>query len=221
MAIFDRLSQKRKLKLFLASSAIFTMGVGLFAAATMEQPIGEKNKAAYEYGGDFILKNHTGDIALTDFRNKVVVAYFGFLNCTEACPTSMGTIVSAIGKLSHEERDKLQVLFISVDPERDDMNALKEFSGYYAKRFENENNPNLITAITGTKDEIAKVSDEYGVFYDLVDLEESGLAYTVDHSSRFYMIGGDGKLVTTMSHTTTPTELAANIKRLQKETLTQ
>lgn len=220
MSIFNRLSTQSKTKLFLASSVISMLGIGLFAAATIDQPLDQKNKAVYDYGGDFVLHNHKGDIALTDFRNKVVVAYFGFLNCTEACPVSMGTIVSAIGKLSHEERDKLQVFFISVDPARDDIEALKEFSDYYAKRFENEKNPNLIMAITGTQDEIDKVSEDYGVFFDLVDLEGSGLGYTVDHSSRFYMIGGDGKLVTTMNHSTTPTELAAKIKRLQQETLT-
>lgn len=219
MAIFDRLSTRRKVSLFATIMFILMCGIGIFAAATSDQPLGEKFKDVSEYGGEFTLRNHMGEISLSDYKGKVVIAYFGFLNCTEACPISMGTIVKAISKLSHEERDKLQVFFISVDPARDDIDALKEFSDYYAKRFANENNPNIITAITGTEEEIAKVSEDYGVFFDLVDLEGSGLGYTVDHSSRFYMIGGDGKLVTTMNHSTTPTELAARIQQLEKDTL--
>ncbi|PIE47542.1 MAG: electron transporter [Gammaproteobacteria bacterium] len=217
MAIFDRLSTRRKVSLFVIIMFILMCGLGIFAALTSDQPLGEKFKDISKYGGDFTLHNHTGDISLSDYQGKVVILYFGFLNCTEACPVSMGTIVGAIGKLSHEEREKLQVFFISVDPARDDLESLKQFSDYYAKRFKNEANPNMIMAITGTQDEIDKVSDDYGVFFDLVDLEGSGLGYTVDHSSRFYMIGGDGKLVTTMSHSTTPTELAERIRRLEKE----
>lgn len=217
MAIFDRLSTRRKVSLFATIMFILMCGIGIFAAATSDQPLGEKFKDVSEYGGEFTLRNHMGEISLSDYKGKVVIAYFGFLNCTEACPVSMGTIVSAIGRLNHEEREKLQVFFISVDPARDDLESLKQFSDYYAKRFKNEANPNIIMAITGTEDEIDKVSDDYGVFFDLVDLEGSGLGYTVDHSSRFYMIDGNGKLITTMNHSTTPTELAARIKRMQQE----
>lgn len=219
MGFFSRLSTPQKVKLFATTTLVSLLGLGIFAAATSDQPLGEGMKTVSEYGGDFTLRNHMGEISLSDYKGKVVIAYFGFLNCTEACPISMGTVVKAISKLSHEERDKLQVFFISVDPARDDLPALKEFADYYAKRFKNESNPNMIMAITGTEEEIEKVSDDYGVFFDLVDLEGSGLGYTVDHSSRFYMIGGDGKLVTTMNHSTTPTELAAKIKQLEEETL--
>lgn len=218
---FNRLSNEHKTKIWLSFAVVFILGLGLFAATTSEQPIGQKHKPIYEYGGDFVLQNHEGDIALKDYRGKIVVAYFGFLNCTEACPLSMATIVRAVDKLTPEQREKLQVFFISVDPKRDDVNALKEFADHYAKRFAEDSNSNIIMAITGTKDNIKKVSDQYGVFFDLVDLEGSGLRYTIDHSSRFYMIGGDGNLVTSMSHSTTPTELAAKIKELQAETINQ
>lgn len=219
MAFVDKISKSHKMKLGLTAAIISILGLTMFAAATSEQPIGEKHKAVYDYGGDFVLKNHTGNIALKDFRGKVVVAYFGFLNCTEACPLSMATIVKAVDKLTPEEREKLQVFFISVDPKRDDIESLKEFADHYAKRFKNDSNPNLIQAITGTQEEIDAVSKQYGVFFDLIDMEGSGLQYTIDHSSRFYMIGGDGDLVTAMNHSTTPTELAAKIKELQNETL--
>lgn len=215
MNIFDRLSTQRKIKLSLALGVLFTFGVVILAVTTLEQPIGQKYKPIYEYGGDFTLKSYQGDVALQDYRGKVVVVYFGFLNCTEACPISMGTIFNAIHKLTPAQRDKLQVFFISVDPKRDDLKSLHEFSQHFAEEFANEKNPNIIMGLTGTQPQIDSLSEQYGVFFDLVDMEGSALAYTVDHSSRFYMIGKDGKLVTSMNHSTTPIELAAKIKELQ------
>ncbi len=207
----------KKLKYFIIFGIIFIVSVLLLAVTTSDQPLGEKHKPVYDYGGDFTLRNHKGDVSLQDFRGKVVVIYFGFLSCTEACPISMGTIIKATDKLTPEERAKMQVLFISVDPDRDDVNDLKEFADYYAKRFKDDVNPNMIMAITGTKKEIDDLSKQYGVFFEIVDLEGSAVPYTVDHSSRFYMIDGDGKLVTTMGHSTTPTELATQIKQMQQK----
>ncbi len=210
-------NNNKKAKLFLLCVILFILAVAVLAVTTIDQPLGEKHKAVYEYGGDFTLRNHKGDVALKDFRGKVVIVYFGFLSCTEACPVSMGTIIKATDKLTPEERAKMQVLFVSVDPKRDDLNDLKEFAKYYEKRFQDDVNPNMIMAITGTQKEIDDLSKQYGVFFKIVDLEGSAVPYTVDHSSRFYMIDGDGKLVTTMGHSTTPTELASQIKEMQKD----
>lgn len=212
----SKLSSQQKNKLGLAFGIMSVLGLGLFYAATIEKPIDEKYKPVYEYGGDFTLQSYEGAVSLQDFRNKVVVMYFGFLNCTEACPISMATIVGAIHKLTPAQRDKLQVFFVSVDPERDDIQSITDFSKHYAQHFAKENNPNIIMGLTGTKEEMKAVSKLYGVFFDLVDLEGSAMGYTVDHSSRFYMVGGDGKLQATMNHSTTPIELAAKIKEMQK-----
>ncbi len=215
----NELSNNKKVKYSLISVFVFLFAVMLLAVVTWEQPIGQKHKPIYEYGGDFVLRNHTGEVALKDFRNKVVVVYFGFLSCTEACPISMGTIIKATDKLTPEERAKMQVLFVSVDPARDDEKDLKAFADYYAKRFKDDVNPNMILAVTGTQEEIDKLSEQYGVFFDIVDLEGSGVPYTIDHSSRFYMIGGDGKLIDSMGHSTTPTELAMRIRQLEETTI--
>ncbi len=206
----------KKLKLFFLFGIIFVTCVLLLAVTTSDQPLGEKHKTVCEYGGDFTLRNHNGDVSLKDFRGKVVVIYFGFLSCTEACPISMGTIIKATDKLTPEERAKMQVLFVSVDPKRDDVKDLKEFADYYAKRFKDDANPNMVLAVTGTQKEIDDLSKQYGVFFKIVDLEGSAVPYTVDHSSRFYMIDTDGKLITTMGHSTTPTELATQIRQMQQ-----
>lgn len=135
------------------------------------------------------------------------VLYFGFLNCTEACPASIAVFRSALAQLSEEEKQAVQFVFISVDPARDSLDDLDAFSSYYGGD---------MVAVTGSEQEIDALTRDYGVFFDLVDLEGSALEYTVDHSSRFYMVDQTGDLLTTMSHSTTPTELAARIQQIIK-----
>lgn len=169
-------------------------------------PIGEKYKPLSDLGGPFTLETKKGPFSLSDIEGKVGIVYFGFLSCTEACPASIGVVKAAYKQLSEQEREGVQFLFISVDPDRDSLEDLYEFGDYYDNDF---------VALTGTQEQIDKVTSDYGVFFELTDLEGSALEYTVDHSSRFYMIDQAGKLFTTMSHSTTASELAARIKQLQ------
>lgn len=178
------------------------VGIYLF---DRDLPLGEQYKTVDQYGGPFTLQSGDGAVSLSDFKGKVVVAYFGFLNCTEACPASMAVLNKAFKKLSEDELNQIQALFISVDPERDSIEDLKAFTEYYGGK---------VMALTDTPTVIDKLTNQYGVFFELVDLEGSAMNYTVDHSSRFYMIDRNGKLITTMSHSTTPTELAHRMRRL-------
>lgn len=164
------------------------------------------SKPASEYGGEFTLQSADGPVSLSDFEGKLVVIYFGFLSCTEACPESMGKINSVFRRLSDEQKAQLQVLFISVDPERDSLANLKKFADYY------ENGP--VIGLTDNQAVIDQISEQYNVLFDLVDLEGSALGYTVDHTSQFYLIDQQGKLIKTMSHTTTANELRAQIEQL-------
>ena len=192
-----------KISAFIA--LVLSISIIVFYLTTSTQPIGQKYRPISELGGPFTLDTKQGKLSLSDIEGKVGVIYFGFLSCTEACPASIGVVQAAYSQLTKEERSKVQFLFISVDPERDSLDDLYEFGDYY---------DNDLIALTGTREEIDKVTSDYGVFFELTDLEGSALGYTVDHSSRFYMIDKTGKLFTTMSHSTTPSELAARIKQL-------
>lgn len=119
-------------------------------------------------------------------------------------------MATAFSMLPPEEYANVQGIFISVDPGRDDLDSLDKF----AKHFDNR-----IKGLTGTKEEIDALTEQYGVYFDLVDMESSELSYTVDHASRFYIINPEGKLVDAMSHTTTPIELAAGIDRAHSNAL--
>ena len=85
------------------------------------------------------------------------------------------------------------------------MAELQEFENYFN---------GTLKVVTDTEEHIKEITKQYGVYFDLVDLEGSALGYTVDHSSRFYMVNKEGRLIVSMSHSTTPTELAAKIQQL-------
>ncbi|PID63887.1 MAG: electron transporter [Gammaproteobacteria bacterium] len=171
-----------------------------------DRPLGESYKQVSEYGGDFTLATDKGKLSLSDLKGKVVVVYFGFMNCTEACPLSMAKMRTMARRLAPEELEQVQGAFITIDPERDsNAEELNAFVRNY--------HPSFI-GLTGSPEEITRVSEQYGVYAKPEDFEGDSATYTVDHSSRFYMIGKDGELLTTMSHSTTPAELVAKVRTM-------
>lgn len=161
-----------------------------------------------ELGGDFTVQTVNGEVSLSDFRNKIVVLYFGFLNCPDVCPTSMMTIKSALKKLPQNIQEKTQVVLISVDPDRDDTAALAEFVGHY--------HPNFVGATAEVKT-LDQITDQYAAYYT-VNPSDNEDDYEVRHSSRYYLIDPDGRLVDAMRHSTTINELAAKIEWLYQQT---
>lgn len=154
-------------------------------------------------GGDFILQSAEGAVSLSDYQGKTIVLYFGYAFCPDVCPTSLGLLSVALGKLKAEELDKIQAFFISVDPERDTVEKLKT----YANSF----HPS-IKGITGTAEDIAKVAKLYGAMYMKVDLPGSAMGYSVDHSSRYYVVDSDGKVKKLIDHGTSPDDIVAALR---------
>ncbi|KJF98643.1 SCO family protein [Photobacterium leiognathi] len=201
---------KNPVKIVLLLGALALAGIFALYINNSTTPIGEKQKALKDLGGEFQLNSLDGTVNLNQFKGQTVVLYFGFLNCAEVCPSSMGVMATAFSMLPPEEYANVQGIFISVDPGRDDLDSLDKFAKHFDKR---------IKGLTGTKQEIDALTEQYGVYFDLVDMESSELSYTVDHASRFYIINPEGKLVDAMSHTTTPIELAAGIDRAHSKPL--
>ncbi|PHZ58895.1 SCO family protein [Photobacterium leiognathi] len=201
---------KNPVKIVLLLGALALAGIFALYISNSTTPIGEKQKALKDLGGEFQLNSLDGTVNLNQFKGQTVVLYFGFLNCAEVCPSSMGVMATAFSMLPPEEYANVQGIFISVDPGRDDLDSLDKFAKHFDKR---------IKGLTGTKQEIDALTEQYGVYFDLVDMESSELSYTVDHASRFYIINPEGKLVDAMSHTTTPIELAAGIDRAHSNAL--
>ncbi|MEE8483195.1 MAG: SCO family protein [Nitrospinota bacterium] len=141
-------------------------------------------------GGDFTLTNHFGKkMRLCDFKGKVVLLFFGFTFCPDICPTGLIELDAALEELGDRKKE-VQVLFISVDPERDTPEVLKEFVTYFNSTF---------IGLTGTPQEIRSVTEQYGVKFEKVSVEGGG-DYLLRHSANTYVIDAEGDLVDTIPH---------------------
>ena len=181
--------------------------VALFVS-TSDTDFDQKAKAFSDLGGDFTLTSQAGPVSLSDLKGKVVVMYFGFLSCPEVCPNSMTVIRSALKRLGSDNLENTQALLVSIDPNRDTPQKLAEYAKYF--------HPNL-KGITGTKQTIDTVTKQYGAYYNFTEIESASQDYGVEHSSRYYVIDQQGKLVTAMRHSTTSNELYTQIIEVQEK----
>lgn len=155
-------------------------------------------------GGEFTLQSYAGDVALSDFAGKAVILYFGFTNCPEVCPNSLNIIGKTIDMIDAAKRQSVQGVMISIDPKRDDLKTLDDYTRYFHPQ---------ILGVTGSDNQLKSVADDYGVFFEVDDLESSE-EYVFTHTSRYYVIDTAGNLVDAMRHSTTANELAARIRQI-------
>ncbi|MCW8907984.1 MAG: SCO family protein [Sedimenticola sp.] len=170
--------------------------------ATLESP--QLDIAEAPRGGDFVLNSYQGPVDLSDLRGKVVVLYFGYTWCPDVCPTSLGMLSVALEQLSAEEQEQVQVLFISVDPERDSLQHLKEYGEYFHPR---------ILGVTGSHEELTRVAALYGAAYRHAD-KKSDTDYVVDHSADLYIIDRRGALDTILRHGSQPQQILSVLQSL-------
>jgi protein SCO1 len=156
-------------------------------------------------GGDFVLESLDGPVALADLRGNVVLIYFGYTWCPDICPTNLVLIAGALKGLTPEESERVRVLFVSVDPERDSVERLAEYSGYFHPK---------ILGLTGTPDQIAEVAKLYGAAYRRTELADSAMGYVVDHSAYSHLVDPRGRLVRNLDHATPSAEIVAAIRTL-------
>lgn len=136
-----------------------------------------------EFGRDFQLTDHTGKPrTLADFRGKVVTIFFGFTHCPDVCPATLGELAIVAKELGNDA-GRMQVLFVTVDPERDTPAVLAK----YALAF----NPDFL-GLTGDADALARTAKEFKVFYQKQPPPGSG--YSVDHSAGTYIYDTAGRL---------------------------
>jgi protein SCO1/2 len=136
---------------------------------------------------DFALTNQDGGTTrLSGLRGKAVLMTFGFTHCPNICPTTLANLAAICQGLPAQDQQRVQVLFITVDPARDTPQAMKEYVGFYSRSF---------MGLTGSADDIAKVAKDYGAYYEAV-LQESQAAgnyYTINHSAYVYLINPEGR----------------------------
>jgi cytochrome oxidase Cu insertion factor (SCO1/SenC/PrrC family) len=153
-------------------------------------------------GGPFALVDHTGTRRTdADFRGKLLLVYFGFTYCPDVCPTDLQDISLALDRLG-PAGDAVQPLFITLDPQRDTAEHLKDYLALF--------HPRLI-GLTGDAAAIRKAADAYKVYYAKVP-NARGDDYTVDHSAFIYVMGVDGAYLGFFPPGTPPERIAESIR---------
>ena len=159
-----------------------------------------------DFGRDFSLIDHTGQRrTLADYRGKVVALFFGFAQCPDICPTTLSDLAQVKQQLG-ADGDKLQVLFVTVDPERDTQEVLAGFVPAFDPSF---------VALRGSKDEIEKVTKDFKVFAQKVAGKDGG-AYTIDHTAATYVFDQEGRIRLFVRHGNATKTLAGDIAILAK-----
>jgi protein SCO1/2 len=157
----------------------------LLAGCQPQQPGFESTDiTGADFGKTFTLTDHNGrKRSLTDFRGQVVVVFFGFTHCPDVCPTTLAELAGAMRKLG-QAADQVQVLLVTVDPERD----TPELLGKYVTAF----NPKFL-ALRGSAEETAAVAKEFKVIYQKVAGSRPD-NYSMDHSAGSYIFDRQGRL---------------------------
>jgi protein SCO1/2 len=157
-----------------------------------------------QWGGDFTLTDHNGiPLSLSDFRGKVVLLNFGYTHCPDICPATMLTMQRLV-KLLGDDADKVQILFITLDPERDTPERLSAYMEYF--------NPGFI-ALTGAIEEISKVAKQYGTRFEKEAFDEEG-GYSIAHTGVIYLVDQQGRIRAFFKVTAGPKEILSDVKRL-------
>lgn len=159
------------------------------------------------FGKDFSLLDPDGKVrTLADFKGKAVVMFFGYTQCPDVCPTTL-TEMQQVMTLLGPKSDKVQVLFVTVDPDRDTAAILKQYVPSFDSRF------------LGLRpaDEVAleKVTKDFKIYYKKVPGNSPG-SYTMDHSAGSYAFDPEGRLRLYIKHAQGPETLAHDLKELLK-----
>ncbi len=171
----------------------YTVAMALLLAACMTgckqqkstgQSFQSTDITGVDFGKDFQLTDHNGKLrTLADFRGKLVVMFFGYTHCPEVCPTTMSDMAQAL-KLMGSNAEKVQVLFVTIDPERDTQALLAQYIPAF--------NPGFL-GLMGDEAATAKVAKDFRIFYQKVKSKD-GKSYEVDHTSGTYVFDQTGTL---------------------------
>jgi protein SCO1/2 len=160
-------------------------GTGLLQAAQLEVD----NNAS----GPFSLVDHSGKpVTDRDFRGKFMLVFFGYTSCPDVCPMDLQIIAQVLDELG-ETGERLQPIFISVDPARDTPEVVAQYASHF--------HPRLI-GLSGSRQQTAAAARNYGVISMKFIDEDDPENYSINHSALIYLLGPDGKFVAAFEHGT-------------------
>jgi protein SCO1/2 len=188
-------------------AAAVALGAGVLAACDR---VGGKpsfkatDVTGADYGRTLALTDHTGaPRTLADWKGKVVVLFFGFTQCPDVCPTTLATMADVMKRLG-PAADEVQVLLVTLDPERDTPAVLAPYVGAFDPRF---------VALRGDPEATARAAREFKVFYQKVP-GRTEKTYSIDHTAASYLLDREGRLRLYVRHQQTADDVAADIRAL-------
>jgi protein SCO1 len=182
-------------------SSIIICSLALLAACDGGPRFKSTDITGVDYGKSLALTDHTGrPRRLEDFRGKAVVVFFGFTHCPDVCPTTLGDMSNALKKLG-PEANRVQVLFVTVDPERDTQEVLAKYVPAFDPRF---------LGLYGDLDATRRVAKEFKIYFEK-------RANSVDHSTQSYVIDPQGRLRLFVRHNRISSDLADDLRTLLRE----
>ena len=192
--------------LLLAAAAMFAAGCDKLTNRLADKPAAFNNVdvTGLDYAKGFSLVDHNGKPrTLQDFRGKLVVLFFGYTQCPDVCPTTMAEMAAVLKELG-PAAEEVQVLFVTLDPERDTQELLASYVPAFDKRF---------LGLRGSPEDTARTAKEFKVFFSKVPGAEPG-SYTMDHTAASYVFDRQGKVRLFVRHDKGPAALAHDLRQL-------
>lgn len=186
-----------------AAGAAVLMAAGL-AACGGKPSFHSTDVAGADIGKGWALPDLDGKMrSAQDYAGKVAVVFFGFIQCPDVCPTTLAQLTQVREKLG-SDGDRMQVLFITVDPERDTPEIMRAYLTGFDPSF---------TGLRGSPEQLAAVAKSFKTFYAKAPLP-GGESYTMEHSAGLYIFDTDGAVRLYASHAGSTDELADDIRKL-------
>lgn len=158
-----------------------------------------------DYGKDFHLTDFDGKPrSLSGFKGKAVVLFFGYTHCPDVCPTTLSDLAAALRQMG-KDAGRVQVLFVTIDPERDTPQILKQYVPSFDPGF---------LGLYGNALETKKVADEFHVVYRKVQIEDSMKHYAMDHTAGCFVFDPSGRLRIRMEYGEKPAEMARDLESM-------
>jgi protein SCO1/2 len=155
---------------------------------------------------DFTLTGSKGDVSLSDYRGKLVLIYFGYTFCPDICPATLANVGQALRTLG-TQADDVQLIMVSLDPERDTPEKLAEYVGHFYPSF---------IGITGSQEKLAEVTSLYGIFYEK-HAGSAATGYLIDHTATLLVIDREGYLKLVFPFGVTVPEIADDLKYMLRQ----
>lgn len=199
--------ERRRAVKALSGALALSMTAGLLAACSPDKPAFKSiDLTGADYANGFSLADHNGQPrTLKDFAGKIIVVFFGFTQCPDVCPTSMAELAQ-VKQLLGPDGDRLQGIFITLDPERDTPELLKAYMANFDPSF---------LALRPTLAQLPQVSKDFKIYYKKVDGKTPG-SYTLDHSAGSYVYDAKGQLRLYSRYGAGAEALASDIRLLLK-----